>query len=443
MSTHEKLRRLIRDKASKATLSAISVTAVLAGFLSAAGIRWPLLAYLAIILVLSPIVLTLLGFAVGPFGYLMLLPGLRSRGRGSQTPEPLGLMTPAPSVRASLVQATRSDDPIYSAGLKTLLGQSHPIIIVPSNPRDVSKPHELLHPLFTDGKSRSRVELDLRPEGFRLPTLRFERELPEGVQDADHTLAIKDQLFIPELVLALRDAGAQLGNPVMWPEHCVDAQLIAERDVIIIGGPDTNFWHAALFEAIAHEFEHPRSSVPLALSLRDQSHEIPIYGSRSLLLQLASPAGLPNRTDLELDERIFPTYAMILATRNPLAAARGLSRWCVFVAGSRSLGTSGAVIALSAMLRIMVEDSQANFASTVPTSVPGIHAQASAILCRTTEVECAMIRRGGQTLNRARQRLSPVGLDPHYSDTYVPTEVEYLSYTGTASKWDTLCRIPD
>lgn len=235
--------------------------------------------------------------------------------------------------------------------------------------------------------------------------------------------------------------GRPFGSPIVWPEHCVDLQLIADHDVVVIGGPDTNFWHAALFEAVASEFEQTRSSVPLAFGMRDTSHSVPVYGSRSLHVRLASPAELPKSSALELDERIFPTYSMILLARNPFAAAVGKSRWCVFAAGSRSLGSSEAVMALAAMIRTMTNQTEGNFASTVATSVPDVYAQVSAVLCRVSEVESAMIRRGDGILQRDRRRLEPIGLDSEYSDTYIPTEIEYLSFAGIASEWKVLSQI--
>ena len=183
----------------------------------------------------------------------------------------------------------------------------------------------------------------------------FDRELPEGVQDVDHTLAVKDLVFLPELAAALTGGDETADAPVMWPEHCVDPVLLAEHDLVVVGGPDTNFWHGGLFEPVAREFARPRSSVPLALDMREGG-AFPSYGSRSLTtVARRVVGGLPARPGARgpADERLYPTHAMILACRNPYAAALGRSRWCVFVAGTRSLGTSGAVLALTLMLRQM------------------------------------------------------------------------------------------
>jgi hypothetical protein len=231
---------------------------------------------------------------------------------------------------------------------------------------------------------------------------------------------------------------------MMWPEHCVDPALLAERDLVIVGGPDTNFWHGALFEAVAREFGRPPSSVPLAMDLRDEA-VFPTYGSRSmtvLLGQARAVFGHARDDRVELDERLYPTYAMILACRNPFAAALGRSHWCVFVAGTRSLGTSGAVLGLGLMLEAMRRDPGLNFFAEVPTGSPKVQARVSAVLCRTVEVEQAALRRDGRLIPRVRRRLPPEGLDPHYSDSYIPVEVEHLSYAGGGPpRWATLGRL--
>jgi hypothetical protein len=445
-SRYEKFRLHVRQNFVKAAISGVSVAGILAGFLSATGTVWPLLAYLGVIAFVGIIVLVVASLPGGPGGYVMLWLHREPRSPLGGRPPQLELVSAgARRSGANFVQANRCDDPVYGGGLRALLGDSQPIIIMPSNPRDVGKPHELLYPLYVSGRSRSHVELDVRPAGIPLPVLSFERELPEGAQDPDHTLAIRDLVYVPELALALKEAGACLGTPVTWPEHCVDPLMIASRDVIVVGGPDTNFWHAALFEAVAREFDIPGSSIPLAMSLRELRNGSPVYGSRSMLVHLCDPAGLPQPEGglLEMDERLFPTFGMIMACRNPFAAAVGASRWCVFVAGTRSLGTSGAVLGLAAMLRQMRDDPGLNFSSTVRTTRDGVQARISAVLSRTSQVEQAMLRRDGNLLGRQRHTLPPVGPDPGYSDTYLPTKVEYLHYDGAQSAWRPLCAIPE
>jgi len=445
-SRYERFLRLLRQNGAKAAVSGVSVAGITAGFMSAAGIVWPLLAYIGLIGFVGAVALCVFSLPGKPSEFLTLWLRIRREEQVSGRPRQLELVrTPPRSKGVRLVRANRCDDPVYGAGMRALLDDSQPIVIMPSNPRDVGKPHELLYPIFVNSRSRSHVELDLRAAGIPLPSLDFERELPEGAQDPDHTLAIKDLAYLPELVLALQEVGACVGSPVAWPEHCVDPMIIAARDVIVIGGPDTNFWHAALFEATSREFDTPKSSVPLAMSLRELRGGYPVYGSRSILLNLYEPVGLPRTEDgsIELDERIFPTFGMILACRNPFAAAVGASRWCVFLAGTRSLGTCGTVLGLAAMLRSMRNDPDLNFTSAVSTIRPGVQAQVAAVLCRTTQVERAMVRRDGKILQRQRHELQPVGLDPYYSDTYLPTKIEYLRYEGIDSTWEPLCDIPE
>ena len=60
---------------------------------------------------------------------------------------------------------------------------------------------------------------------------------------------------------------------------------------MVVGGPDTNFWHGALFEAVVREFSTPRSSVPLALDMRDDGSP-PTYGSRSMTVRLGGARAL-------------------------------------------------------------------------------------------------------------------------------------------------------
>lgn len=345
-----------------------------------------------------------------------------------------------PAARPGCPGAALSDDPVYGASLRVLLGPSRPLLLIPSNRRDVAREHELLLPLFADRERRS--EVDLRPLGLPIEPYSFARELPEGVQDTDHTLAVKDLVFLPELAAALGPGDGSA--PVMWPEHCVDPLLLAEHDLVVVGGPDTNFWHGALFEPVAREFADPPSSVPLALDMREPG-EPPSYGSRRLIAQLSgSGAVFPHsRAErVELDERLYPTHAMILACRNPYAAALGRSRWVVFVAGTRSLGTSGAVLALTLMLRRMRADPEADFASEVPIGSSRVRARVAAALVRVAEVEQAALRRDGELHPRQRRRLTPEGLDPYYSDSYVPTEVDLLGYDGgDHPQWTTLGRL--
>jgi hypothetical protein len=432
MSLVELLRRHVRVNGGRALLTAISISAIVAGFLDATNHTWGLLRY--VFLTVGLTIVTLLGLGLrGPrVTHLLLVPGARRPRAVSGRPRELELVPRARRAPMRRVDAARSDDPVYSAGLRALLDVARPLVVIPSSHRDVGRDHELLLPIFADRHRRSHVKVDLRQFGIPLAPYVFERELPEGVQDVDHTLAVKDLVFVPELAAALTADRPGVDVPVMWPEHCVDPALLAERDVVVVGGPDTNFWHGAMFEAVAREFAEPLSSVPLAFDMREEG-AFPTYGSRSITVKLGqSSAVFPygEAQEAELDERLYPTYAMILACRNPFAAAVGRSHWCVFVAGTRSLGTCGAVLALTLMLTEMRADPERNFWVEAPTSSPKVHAPVSAALVRVSEVEQAALRRDGGLSVRQRRRLAPEGLDPHYSDSYVPTEVEHLSFLG-------------
>jgi hypothetical protein len=443
MSTAERLRRHLRLNGTRAVLGAISATAVVAGFLDATGRNPGLLAYVGLAAGLAVVILAGIGLAGPRLGRMLLLPtGGRSRAAPGR-PRQLELVAVGRGAPTRQVELARCDDPVYGAGLRVLLPPSRPLVVIPSNRRDVGREHELLFPLFADRERRSHVEVDLKDLDIPLPPYVFDRELPEGVQDVDHTLAVKDLVFVPELAAALRGDDPMADAPIMWPEHCVDPGLLAERDVVLLGGPDTNFWHGALFEAVAREFARPQSSVPLAMDLREEG-AYPTYGSRSMTVHLAGARSVfaHTRQDrVELDERLYPTYAMVLACRNPYAAAVGRSHWCVFVAGTRSLGTSGGVLGLAMMLQAMRRDPEANFFSEVPTDSPKVRARVSAALCRTVAVEQATLRRDGRISPRQRRRLTPEGLDPHYSDSYLPLEVEYLSYLQGDPAWAPLGNI--
>jgi hypothetical protein len=453
LTRRRRLSRHLRAHGSRSLFGGITATGVLAGFLSASDVIWNLLTYIAIAVGSAAIVLIAMGLRARPRYGLPVRPAWLSRrfppaappsvpathpvagAAGTGRPRPLDAVsrTGGPPGRRAPV---RCDDPVYGAGLRVLLPPSRPLVVISSNRRDVGRDHELPLPLFSDRGRRTQVEVDLRPFGIPLAPYSFERELPEGGQDVDHTLAVKDLVFVPELAAALGGDRPDLepeDGPVMLPEHCVDPALLAERDVVLIGGPDTNFWHGALFEPVARQFAAPRSPVPLALDLRDVRAGFSVYGSRSMSVGLTDLGAVFRHTREEradLDERLYPTYGMVLATRNPFAEAVGRSHWCVFVAGTRSLGTSGAVLGLVRMLRAMRRDGGLNFSSLVPTTVPGVSAGVSAMLFRTVEVEQAMLRRGGELTRRTRRRLEPEGIDPYYSDSYVPVGVEYLSYAA-------------
>src|SRR5450631_3422095 len=110
-SRYERFRLHARRNISKAAVSGVSVAGILAGFLSAAGVVWHLLAYLAVIAAVGAVTLVILSLPGGPAGYVMLglRPGQRSLVRGR--PRQLELVPSA--VRrsgANFVLANKCDD---------------------------------------------------------------------------------------------------------------------------------------------------------------------------------------------------------------------------------------------------------------------------------------------------------------------------------------------
>jgi hypothetical protein len=165
--------------------------------------------------------------------------------------------------------------------------------------------------------------------------------------------------------------------------------------------------------------------------------ENPFYSSRTINVRLAGAEripGLEGARRLELDERNFPTCGIILAVENPYARASEREHWCTFVAGTRSLGTAGAMLALAAMIERMRTDDDVNYFSVVETSEPGVHANVSALVTRVTEVEHAAEAGRG----RARYAIATDRPDPDYRDSFMPLTVEYLDNTGETPEWKLL-----
>ena len=79
----------------------------------------------------------------------------------------------------------------------------------------------------------------------------------------------------------------------------------------------------------------------------------------------------------------------------------------------------------------------------VPTDSARVREPVSAELTRVAEVDQAALRRDGALQLRQRRRQPTEGLDPHYSDSYIPTEVDYLAYDepGGTPRWTTLGRL--
>ncbi|MCZ0990694.1 hypothetical protein [Streptomyces diastatochromogenes] len=440
VSRGERIRRHLRMYLQRAVVGAISGVAVLAGFLSAAQVTWPLYVYL--LLTLGAIGLCLPGLALLEPGRRHVLVGrvLRRRRRSAARPPALPPLPPVPTVEPAPiapVMATACDDPVYLSGLRSLLPPNQPLIVVPSGLSDVSRPEELLWPLFEHRLNRSHLRVDVRDFGIPLSPYVVERELSGGNGSAQRLLPVRDLTFTTGLATALV-AGTDQPVPQLTPEHCVDPVQIARHDVVIVGGPDTNFWHAVLFEPLHREFAFPASSVPLAFGMRrERDGGVPVYGNAIASVVSVDAGSDPRHAPGAVFGHVLqPTYGMILACRNPLAAALGISRWCVFVAGTTSLGTAGAVLALSRILGRLSGDPDANVSTVVPTVHPQVRAQVSAVLCRVTEVEQSYVRSNGRVIPRQRRPLPGEGPVPaEFDDFWLPTRCEVLDCSDLQPRW--------
>ena len=423
-------------------VAGITIAATVAAFLSAAAIREPLGFYLALATAASCV--SFAAFALGHprYRFKLFALGMSLRRDGGDTGPSAGLylIGDGPHPALAPVAVGRAIDFAYEAGFRRLLADEDPwIAVIPSNPRDVSKPHELVYRMFSSGQVRTQTRF--HPGDFDIPLqpFLFERELSEGTHDSDHMLAVKDIIYLPHLYRALYPGplNADLVEPFIWPEHCVDPQLLGRRNVVVVGGGDTNFWHAALFEAVWHRFAEPPSTIPLAMDFRQPAAGGGRYDSRGINVRLAGELPGAGRDEHVLDERVFPTYAMILGCDNPFSSRTPPHR-CVFLAGTRSLGTAGAVLALVAVAMNTRHEPETDYWSLVATVDHGVRAGVSALLCRVTRVETASRRVDGQ-LQRREDRPIPTDMpDPWYSDTAIPTEVQFLDNRTGRAVWRVL-----
>jgi hypothetical protein len=436
----------VRQYGIRSFLIAVSVVGVVAGILSASGVTLPLLVYVVMAAAVFAIAVLALTFSQPRYKFLLFsLVYRRPARRDTQgRPRYRHIVGETPNAAVFQVAAGRRIDRVYEGGFRSLLEANDPIAIIATSPRDVSDPTRLPAGMFNPRGSRTECAVDPTEFGIALDPYVFERERSEGTQDTDHMLATKDLVFLANLGQALRaDAGAgPASEPFIWPEHCVDLPFLAHHDLCVVGGGDTNFWHAALFEPVYQSFRDPKSTIPLAVDLRET--ENPFYSSRTINLRMAGREqipGLEGARRFELDERNFPTCGIILACENPYARASERHHWCAFVAGTRSLGTAGAMLGLTAMLERMRDDETVNYASAVETGEPGVVAHVSALVTRVTEVEHAA--ETGRA--RARYAVATDRPDPDYRDSFMPLTVEYLDNLGEKPEWKLLVslRPPD
>ena len=439
----ERLIAPVRRHGMRSFLIAVSVVGVIAGILSASNMTLALWEYVAMtggvfLVAVAALTLSQPRYKFWLFSLIYRRPIKRDDcGR----PRFRNLYGTNPHAPVYQVAAGRGIDRFYESGFRAMLEADDPIAVVATSPRDVSDPSRLPAGMFNPRGSRTECTVDPTTFGIALEPYAFERERADGQQDTDHMVATRDLVYLTNLSQSLRGRDGSWtaeAEPFIWPEHCVDLPFLTQHDLCVIGGGDTNFWHAALFEPVFQRFHEPESTIPLALDLRET--ENPFYSSRTIAVRLADREripGLEGARRFELDERNFPTCGMILACANPFASASEHSHWCVFIAGTRSLGTAGAVLGLAAMLERMRADDRVNYFSAVETTQPGVRALVSALLIRVVEVEYA----AESDRERGRWRIPTDRPDPDYRDSYVPTAVEYLDNTGEAPEWKPLVSV--
>jgi hypothetical protein len=433
----------VRRYGVRAFLLALSILGIIATFLSASGIILRPWQYVAITAGLFVLVLTALILSSPRYKFLLFsLVYKRPVERDPiDRPYHLNLRGERPGAPVLQVAAGRKIDRIYEGGLRTLLDSKNPVAITAAPARDVSRKERLPAGMWGVGGSRTESVVNPGAYGIPIDEYSFERQYTGAVDDTEHSIAIKDVIYLPHLAVALRAAAfdpTRPADPFMWPEHCVDIQFLAARDLVVVSGGDTNFWHGALFEPVVRAFCEPLSTVPLACDLRDPTGELSFYGSSSINLKLHKRhliPGLEKARRHELDEKRFPTSAMILAVDNPFARALGRDHWCVFVAGPRSLGTSGAVLALAAILEEMRADPSVNYTTLVDTAEPDVTAAVSALITRTVRCEYAADDWTGAHRARGVKDIPVDRPDPDYRDSYVPVGVEYLDNHGEEPVW--------
>jgi hypothetical protein len=433
----------VRRYGMKSFPYAIAIAGTLAGIFSASGIVLPLWAYIAV--AAGSFLGVLLVFILSSPRYKFMLFSLVYRRPVKRDPidRPYYLNLRGAERGAPVLQvaAGRKIDPVYEAGLRALLDSKNPVAITAAPARDVSRKDRLPAGMWGRGGSRTESVVDPTAFGIALDEYSFERHYTGAADDTEHSLAVKDVIFLPHLAVALRAAGydpTRPADPFMWPEHCVDIQFLAAHDLVVVGGGDTNFWHGALFEPVYRAFTQPRSTIPLACDLRDPTGDLSFYGSASINLNLHNRhliPGLEEARRYELDERRFPTSAMILAVDNPFARALGRDHWCTFVAGPRSLGTSGAVLGLAAILEEMRANPATNYMTLVDTAEPGVTASVSALITRTVRCEYAADDYTGVLRARGINDIPTDRPDPDYRDSYIPVGVEYLDNHGEIPLW--------
>jgi hypothetical protein len=437
-TTRDRLAFAVRRDGVPSAVAAAAIVGFAAGMLDATGHEEPLLAYTLTWLALTVVVLVLrrrwLRFRV----MLTLLRPFATRQRHTPGagPPPVEMRSASgaprqdrqtPAVRA-LLGLTSTPDPFLLGSFGSLVHPGlSPLIVTACNPRDIGRSENLLHPILAAQWDGEPVTVDLRPAG---PEVRLIRQLPRG-NDQEHTMASRDICYLADLgaeLLALA-GDVRAHCPLVMPEHCVDTELLAKHDLVLVSGPDTNFWHAALFEAVATGFDAPPSTLALPMSLRDMtSGGVAVYGSSDLFVRLRGASLATGREadgdSVRLSETARPTYGAVMATTNPLSSAAD-PHWCLFAAGLRSLGTMAATLVVTSLLRAMRRNGRNDFWSLAPVlDVVGAYAPVAAALVR-----------GERRATLAVPHDRP---DPAYRDSYVVMTAEILDTTGPTAEWRTV-----
>src|SRR5262249_42347986 len=296
MRSNEAFRELFaatRRYGWRSWVTGVTIAATVAAFLSAAGVTMKLWFYIALAAAGSGVSFAVFALGHPRYRFKVLTLGIKvlRDGEESGPAGSLHLVGDGPHPALAPVALGRAIDSAYEAGFRRLLVDADPwIAVIPSSPRDVSKPHELVYRMFAKGQVRTQIRFQAGEFGIPVDTYTFERELSEGTHDAAHMLAAKAQISLPPLYGAIypEPLDRSVAEPLIWPEHWVDPPLLATRNVVLVGGGDTNFWHGAVFEAVWRKFAEPPSTIPLAMHFR---HPTASGGPRHPRARSGRPAG--------------------------------------------------------------------------------------------------------------------------------------------------------
>ena len=296
---------VLRRSGVPSAVTAAAIVGFAAGIVSAAEITLGLLVYTLGWLVLTVAILIVRDRRTR---LAALRRFLRRSRRGGVEPAPYhvedaeGGVEPASEREARLLALTSTPDSFYVGTFRTLLASDHPsLIITPCNPRDVGRPELLLHEIVAAQWTGQPLTVKL---GSGTQEFQLIRQLPRA-NDTNHAFASRDVCYIADMAHELRLTGSG-HRPLVRPEHTVDLDQLATHNLVVVSGPDTNFWHAALYEAVARGFDNPPSTVPLALGLRDMTAKgVPIYGSADLFVRLRGAEGATGiRADIDGQVRL-------------------------------------------------------------------------------------------------------------------------------------------